>query len=138
MTQDITMTEILTANNVIKMTDRTRLWASSRAPSPLVRLSVALNEHTDWDDLEHLVNDTDPMVAGVAKAQLDDLKKVERIFLYMIESKERILNPDALMDGKGNAVVRHYTGRNVEGLTTSECISKMKEKQWQDRKSSKV
>lgn len=138
MTREITFNEILISNDVAKMSDRTRLWTASSNRSPLIRLAVALNEHTDWDDLEKLANDSDPMVSQVAKTQLADLEKVERIFLYMIESKEKIVNPNALMDGHGISVVRHYTGRNVEGLTTAECISEMKAKQKKDRKSINV
>lgn len=134
MTYDFSSSDVLTATEVTKMTDRTRIWSASSNRSPLIRLSAALNENIDWDDLERLVDDSDPMVAAVAKTQLNELKKVERIFLYMIDSKEQIVNPKGLMDGYGITVVRHFTKRNVEGLTTAECISEMKAQQKKDKK----
>lgn len=125
MTHNITIQDIYTAEEISQTTDRTKLWNLSRRDSSLVRLAVALNPHTDWEVLEKLENDSDSMVSEIAKKQIAELQHVESIFLNMIRTGERISRPDAKMDARGISVVRHYTNKDVEDLSTIECISEM-------------
>lgn len=121
----ISRSDIAEAHSVLGTSNRFSLLQSAQPEkNAAVRVAAAMNLHTDYEELQTLSVDPEPLIADIAKGRLEELEHLVK--LYRMWAADNPCRADAdsskPMDALGMAALRHMTGSNAERLTVAECI----------------
>lgn len=121
----ISRSDIAEARNVLGISNRFSLHQCAQPEkNAAVRVAAAMNPHTDYEELQTLASDPEPLIAGIAVGRLEELDHLVKLYrMWATDSSyEADVDSGKPMDALGMAALRHLTGSNAENLTVAECI----------------
>lgn len=121
----ISRSDIAEARSVLGISNRFSLQQCSQSEkNAAVRVAAAMNPHADYEELQTLASDPEPLIADIAKGRLEELDHLVKLYrMWATDAPVKSdVNSSEPMDALGMAALRHLTGSNAENLTVAECI----------------